>query len=115
MNLAIQRNDSLKLLAYDDKMSNVSLKMDDELESSFCPTHIVYEIDGKREWNGLFVINQRNFQQGVGICNKENNNCDGIDDYLFGATHLLEKNTFNFPARCCYKRYNKAMYDNIIY
>lgn len=139
INLVLQQNISLRLLAFDDSKFNVQLKTDDdELESSLCPTkyETIYPVSANVDGKKFFVINQKNLKQGlrVGKCITEDSNCDWDDniiDNMMGYTvkckqryiqrelmvitpddGVVHKNIFNIPSTCCcHKEYNKDMFD----
>lgn len=125
VNLAIQRNDSIKLMENSDEISDISVRISDGIEEPLCRsyTQVVYPRSAetlKRNW--LFVVNQDNFKQGirVEVCVEEDLPCDSLDDILpegykvfckqnyiyrelvaVTAYGTISKEVFKFPSSCC--------------
>lgn len=129
VNVAIERNNSLRLLANDDRVRTIVQKLSDDVnEVPLCRAHtqVVYPRSAEsaeRDW--LYVVNQENFRQGVRVatCAEEGSDCGGLDDYLPGGYSVrckqnyiyrelvavlpdgaVVKRSFRLPTSCCCHR-----------
>ncbi|XP_076662519.1 protein spaetzle 5 [Halictus rubicundus] len=125
VNAALRRNESLKYLAYVDAVSSdlvQRINVDDEMPLCISSEQVIFPKAAENkdnEWK--FVVNQKDFQQGVRIekCSQENTDCRLVNGpgvnykatcrqkFVYRQlTAVLENgsvvtDTFKFPSSCC--------------